>query len=65
DGETIVLVFLFHDTMTNLLNKVPLLGDLPLLNHVFSQKTERHQTRELVIFFTPHIIKPIQGSPDQ
>lgn len=65
DGETIVLGGVFHDTMTKGVNKVPLLGDLPLLKHVFSQKTERHQKRELVIFVTPHIIKSSQGSPEQ
>ncbi|MFC1132848.1 type IV pilus secretin PilQ [Pasteurella multocida] len=65
DGETIVLGGVFHDTMTKGVNKVPLLGDLPLLKHVFSQKTERHQKRELVIFVTPHIIKPTQSSPEQ
>ncbi|HDR1574185.1 TPA: type IV pilus secretin PilQ, partial [Pasteurella multocida] len=65
DGETIVLGGVFHDTMTKGVNKVPLLGDLPLLKYVFSQKTERHQKRELVIFVTPHIIKPSQGSPEQ
>ncbi|MGC6405529.1 type IV pilus secretin PilQ [Bisgaard Taxon 45] len=65
DGETIVLGGVFHDAMTKGVDKVPLLGDLPLLKHLFRQETERHQKRELVIFVTPHIIKPSQASNEQ
>ena len=57
DGETIVLGGVFHDTITKGVDKVPLLGDIPGIKHLFSKKSERHQKRELVIFVTPHILK--------
>lgn len=57
DGETIVLGGVFHDTIMKGVDKVPLLGDLPVLKHLFSKESERHQKRELVIFVTPHILK--------
>ena len=58
DGETIVLGGVFHDTITKSLDKVPLLGDIPGIKHLFSKESDRHQKRELVIFVTPHILHP-------
>lgn len=58
DGETIVLGGVFHDTITKAEGKVPLLGDIPVVKRLFSKESERHQKRELVIFVTPHILKP-------
>ena len=57
DGQTIVLGGVFHDTITKGVDKVPLLGDIPGIKHLFSKESERHQKRELVIFVTPHILK--------
>ncbi|OOF57442.1 type IV pilus secretin PilQ [Rodentibacter myodis] len=57
DGETIVLGGVFHDTITKAEDKVPVLGDIPLVKRLFSKESERHQKRELVIFVTPHILK--------
>ena len=58
DGETIVLGGVFHDTITKGVDKVPLLGDIPGIKRLFSKESERHQKRELVIFVTPHILRP-------
>ena len=57
DGETIVLGGVFHDTISKGEDKVPLLGDIPVIKHLFRRESERHQKRELVIFVTPHILK--------
>ncbi|MDY5422052.1 type IV pilus secretin PilQ [Actinobacillus porcinus] len=57
DGETIVLGGVFHDTITKGANKVPVLGDIPVVGKLFSNESERHQKRELVIFVTPRILK--------
>lgn len=57
DGETIVLGGVFHDTVSKREDKVPLLGDIPLIKHAFRSESEKHQKRELVIFVTPHILK--------
>lgn len=58
DGETIVLGGIFHHSIAKQLDKVPLLGDIPLIKRLFSREMQRQQKRELVIFVTPHIIKP-------
>ncbi|HDR1022010.1 TPA: type IV pilus secretin PilQ [Pasteurella multocida] len=57
DGETIVLGGVFHDSMTKGVDKVPVLGNVPVIKHLFRKQNERHQKRELVIFVTPRILK--------
>ncbi|MGC7589230.1 type IV pilus secretin PilQ [Bisgaard Taxon 46] len=57
DGETIVLGGVFHDSMTKGVDKVPVLGDVPVIKHLFRKQNERYQKRELVIFVTPRILK--------
>lgn len=64
DGETIVLGGVFQDTISKGIDKVPLLGDIPVVKHLFSKEHERHQKRELVIFVTPRIIKQGQHLQD-
>ncbi len=56
NGETIVLGGILHDTVGDFVDKVPLLGDIPLIKHLFRHKGERHQKRELIIFVTPKIV---------
>ncbi|MGR3807548.1 type IV pilus secretin PilQ [Pasteurella testudinis] len=58
NGETIVLGGVFHDTLVDGQDKVPLLGDIPGIKHLFGKETKRHAKRELVIFVTPHIVNP-------
>ncbi|KAE9540426.1 type IV pilus secretin PilQ [Ursidibacter maritimus] len=62
DGETIVLGGVFQHLITKGEDKVPVLGSIPVLKHLFSQSRDKISKRELVIFVTPHIIKspPIQ-----
>lgn len=56
-GETAVIGGLITETETERVNKVPFLGDIPLLNFFFKH-TEKSTTREsLIIFITPRIIR--------
>ncbi|MBE2895499.1 type IV pilus secretin PilQ [Pasteurellaceae bacterium HPA106] len=57
NGETIVLGGVFHDTISDHQDKVPLLGDVPGIKHLFARENKRHSKRELVIFVTPHLVK--------
>lgn len=58
DGETIVIGGMTYASTRNRSNKVPLLGDLPLVGGLFrGQKNEVHKT-EVIIMVTPRIIKP-------
>lgn len=56
NGETIVLGGIFQQTSTDDVAKVPLLGDLPVLGHLFKTTQTLNQKRELLIFVTPKIL---------
>ncbi|MDH2926524.1 type IV pilus secretin PilQ [Lonepinella koalarum] len=64
DGETIVLGGVFQDTLSKGVDKVPVLGDIPVIKHLFRKQNDKHQKRELVIFVTPHILKQGQSLQD-
>ena len=57
DGETAVLGGLLTDKETKVENKVPLLGDLPLVGWLFKGRELRKEKRNLLVFITPTIIK--------
>ncbi|HEY8037129.1 MAG TPA: type II and III secretion system protein family protein [Methylobacter sp.] len=59
DGQTLGIAGLINDSMRETISKFPGLGDIPVLGQLFtSQKFLRNET-ELVIFVTPHLVKPI------
>ncbi len=53
NGETVVLGGIFQHSITNSVDKVPLLGDLPLLGALFRRSYENVGKSELLIFVTP------------
>jgi general secretion pathway protein D len=57
DGSTIVIGGLIRDDTTEVLHKVPLLGDIPLLGLLFRRTEETSERRNLLIFITPYIIR--------
>lgn len=57
DGETVVLGGLMEDEIRNAKEKVPLLGDIPILGFLFSHTSQQKGKRNLLIFITPHIVK--------
>lgn len=62
DGQTIVLGGLISDNVTKQKDKVPVLGDLPLMGKLFTSESAQTQKKNLVIFVTPRIIDPA-GNP--
>jgi len=57
DGQTIILGGMINTQITSTVNKLPLLGDLPILGNLFrSTKTERQKT-ELLVFLTPRVVR--------
>src|SRR5205807_5730548 len=57
DGEIVVLGGLMRDTRTLNTNKVPLLGDIPILGHLFRSTSISTAKTELMIFLVPHIVE--------
>lgn len=57
DGQTIVLGGLIKDSYSNVIQKVPLLGDIPILGYLFKTKKKQKNKVNLIVFLTPHIIR--------
>jgi type II secretory pathway component GspD/PulD (secretin) len=56
DGGTLLMGGLIFTSDGETLNKVPLLGDLPLIKRFFSRKVIVEEQRELLIFITSSIV---------
>lgn len=57
DGETIVIGGLIHDSESEYVYKVPVLGDIPVLGYLFKKKSKERSRMELLIFVTPKILE--------
>ena len=57
NGDTIVLGGIFEQTTRTTVDKVPFLGDVPLLGAVFRRTIKQDDKTELLIFVTPKIVK--------
>ena len=61
DGETQVLAGLIDDQERKSTNKVPGIGDFPLLGRLFSKQKDDKSKTEIMLSITPHIIRPRQS----
>jgi len=57
DGQTVVLGGIFETERRDSENKVPVLGDVPILGRLFKSTTKMDNKDELLIFVTPRILK--------
>ena len=56
-GAIVVLGGLVQDNVTNAVEKVPVLGDIPILGHLFRYETRRQQKTNLMVFLRPIIVR--------
>jgi pilus assembly protein CpaC len=59
DGESLILAGLLSDEMKKNIQKVPILGDIPIFGALFRSTSDELKERELVFFITPRLVKPI------
>ena len=57
DGSRIILGGLINTKTSNDTNKLPLLGDLPIVGNLFKHEAKNKKVEELVIIIEPHIVK--------
>ena len=62
DGQTVMLGGLMREDVQKVEDKVPFLGDVPLLGRLFRSSVDQHQKRNLVVFVTARLINPA-GDP--
>ncbi|MFT3990369.1 MAG: type II and III secretion system protein [Luteolibacter sp.] len=66
DGYTVAVGGLMREDVQNVEDKVPILGDIPLVGRLFQSKSESRVKSNLIIFVTAQIIdatgRPLRGS---
>jgi general secretion pathway protein D len=60
DGETQVLAGLISDEERRSANKVPGVGELPLLNRLFGSQKDDNSRSEIVLSITPHVLRSVR-----
>jgi pilus assembly protein CpaC len=58
EGESLILAGLLSDEMKKNIQKVPILGDIPILGAFFRSTTDELKEKELAFFITPRLVKP-------
>jgi len=59
DGQTFAMAGLIKDEDRNVVNKYPILGEVPILGTLFRSSNFQHDQSELVVLVTPHLAKPL------
>ena len=62
DGETLIIAGLIQEQEQKVVQKIPVLGDLPLVGAAFRSTSTVKAKSELVIMLTPKIINDGEGS---
>ncbi|MGH6975764.1 MAG: type II and III secretion system protein family protein, partial [Stellaceae bacterium] len=60
-GQTFAIGGLIQNDVNQNINKIPWLGDIPVLGQLFRSQAFQRNESELVILVTPYIVKPVNG----
>ena len=61
-GQAFMIAGLLNNETGNNINKVPFLGDVPILGSLFKSRQFQRNETELVIVVTPYLVKPMNAS---
>jgi type IV pilus assembly protein PilQ len=61
NGDTAVLGGIYEETITDTVDKVPLLGDAPVIGNLFKRTNRGSDKQELLIFLTPRVATDASG----
>lgn len=64
DGQTFAIAGLLESDITESVNKVPLLGDIPILGAFFRSTEARENQTEILVLVTPHFVRPMDEMPE-
>jgi pilus assembly protein CpaC len=63
DGQSFIIAGLMDNRVTNVANKIPGLGDIPILGNFFKSKSAQKSNSELMVLCTVHRISPSTEPP--
>ena len=59
EGQSFAIGGLLDNRVTDTIDKVPFLGDLPILGKFFQSKSHEKENTELIVIVTPEIVAPV------
>ncbi|HEY4682365.1 MAG TPA: type II and III secretion system protein family protein [Candidatus Acidoferrales bacterium] len=59
DGQSFAIAGLVDDRLTQIVQKIPILGDIPILGQLFRSRSLNKTKTELLVLVTPRIVKPL------
>lgn len=63
DGQSFVVAGLLSDEVRSTVDKVPLLGDIPVLGALFKSSAYQRSETELLVVVTAHLVQPLDERP--
>ena len=63
DGQSFVIAGLMDNRVTNVVSKMPGLGDIPILGNFFKSKNLQKSNAELMVLCTVHRVSPSTQAP--
>lgn len=63
DGQSFVIAGLMDNRVTNIVNKIPGLGDIPILGNFFKSKSYQKSNAELMVLCTARRVSPSTQAP--
>ena len=57
DGQTFAIAGLLNNTLNNTMQKIPGIGDIPVLGYLFRSRAYQKNATELVVMITPQIVR--------
>ncbi len=65
DGQSFAIAGLLRDDLTQVVSKIPFLGDIPVLGTLFRSTDYQTKKTDLLIVVTPRIVRPGVHAPDR
>lgn len=63
DGQTFAIAGLIDNSIIEDIDKIPVLGDIPILGSLFRSKELRQNKSELLVLVTPRLVQPVDQAP--
>jgi pilus assembly protein CpaC len=63
DGQSFAIAGLLDDRVTEVFEKIPGIGDIPILGRLFQSRTLNKSKNELLIVVTPRVVEPLNAVP--
>jgi pilus assembly protein CpaC len=63
DGQSFAIAGLIDNRLTEVASKIPVLGDVPILGHLFRSRAQNKTNTELLVMITPRLVQSL--SPNQ